>query len=136
MDKMSDIEDMQRAELLMSAICGNSNMTIENIEKKGRDEILNKVQMPIFGLHINGKMFRDKEETKEIVARKYKELGIEIINEANDLFYNVKLPNNLKLKSSESNYWTYLINEEKQELASIFYKAVFYDRDAFINIDW
>lgn len=128
-------EDLQRAELLISAINGNSNTTIENIEKKGRDKILDKIQLPIYGLHINGKVF-DREETKEIVAKKYKELGIEIINEENDLFYNVKLPYNIKLNGSESVYWTYLVDENGKELASIFYKAVFYDRDAFINIDW
>lgn len=131
------IEDIQMAELLLSAMSGiDSNTSIGNIEKRGRDEILNKTQIPIYGLHINGKMFCNKEETKENVAKKYKELGIEIINEENDLFYNVRLPNNIKLKSSESTYWTYLVNEDGKKLASIFYKAVFYDRDAFINIDW
>ncbi len=128
-------EDLQRAELLISAINGNSNTAIENIEKKGRDKILNKIQLPIYGLYINGKIF-DREETREIVVNKYKELGIEIINEENDLFYNVKLPYNIKLKDSESVYWTYLVDKNGKELASIFYKAVFYDRDAFINIDW
>ena len=57
-------------------------------------------------------------------------------NEENDLLYNVKLPEGIKLKDSESVYWTGLVNEEGKELASMFYKAVFYDRDAFININW
>lgn len=96
----------------------------------------NEIQLPIYGLHINNKMFDNKEETKELVLKKYKEIGIEIINEENDLFYNAKLPYNLKLKGSESIYWTYLVNEEEKELASIFYKSAIYDRDAFININW
>ena len=130
-------KDMQMQELLLSVLCGkDSNKTIDNIEKRGRDIIVNKVQLPIYANSINDKRFYTKEETKDLVLKKYKEIGIEIINEENDLFYNVKLPNNIKLKSSESNYWTYLINNSGKELASIFYKAVFYDRDAFINIEW
>ena len=135
---MSKEEDIQMTELLLSAMSGiDTNTSINNIERKGRDNILNKTQLPIYANTINGKYYSfEKENTKEAVREKYKEIGIEIINEENDLFYNVKLPKNLKLKSSESNYWTYLINNEGKELASIFYKAVFYDRDAFINIDW
>lgn len=134
---MSKEEDIQMTELLLSAMSGvDTNTSINNIEIRGRDNILNKTQLPIYANTINNKRFFTKEETKDLVLKKYKEIGIEIINEENDLLYNVKLPNNIKLKSSESNYWTYLTDENEKELASIFYKAVFYDRDAFININW
>ena len=128
----------QEMDLLLGALSGiDTNTIIGNIEQNGRDKILKKVQLPIYANTINGKYLNIKD-TKEEVAKKYWEIGIKIINEENDLFYNVELPENIKLKSSDNVYWTYLIDEKNNdyELASIFYKAVFYDRDAFININW
>lgn len=134
---MSKEEKMQKMELLLTAMSGKeTNTAINNIEKQGRDNILSKTQLPIYASEINGKRFWEREDSKELVKEKYKEIGIEIINKENDLFYNVKLPENIKLKPTESNYWTNLIDNNGKELGSIFYKAVFYDRDAFIFIDW
>lgn len=129
-------DDIQKMNLLLDVISGkDTNTSIDNIERSGRDNIINKTQLPIYANSINKKCY-DIENTKELVLKKYKELGIEVINEENDLFYNIKLPKNIKLKSSESKYWTYLVDDKGTELASIFYKAVFYDRKAFININW
>lgn len=133
---MDKEENIQITELLLSALFGDSNKKIEDIERKGRDSIVNNVKLPIYANSISEKRFYTKEETKDLVLDKYKEIGIKVINEENDLFYNVELPKNIKLKTSESNYWTYLIDNDGKELASIFYKAVFYDRNAFINIEW
>lgn len=134
---MSKEEKMQKMELLLTAMSGReTNTAINNIEKQGRDNILSKTQLPIYASKINDKRFWEREDSKELVKEKYKEIGIEIINKENDLFYNVKLPENIKLKPTESNYWTNLIDNNDKELGSIFYKAVFYDRDAFIFIDW
>lgn len=134
---MSKEEKMQKMELLLTAMSGReTNTAINNIEKQGRDNILSKTQLPIYASKINDKRFWEREDSKELVKEKYKEIGIEIINKENDLFYNVKLPENIKLKPTESNYWTNLIDNNDKKLGSIFYKAVFYDRDAFIFIDW
>lgn len=133
---MSKENDIQMMNLFLDVINGkDTNTSIDNIERSGRDNIINKTQLPIYANSINKQHYNIKNN-KELVLKKYKELGIEVINEENDLFYNVKLPKNIKLKSSESNYWTYLVDDKGTELASIFYKAVFYDRDAFININW
>lgn len=134
---MSREEEIQQIELLLTIMSGmDTNTAINDIEFQGRNNILSKTQLPIYASKINDKSFWKKEDSKELVKKKYKEIGIEIINEENDLFYNVKLPENIKLKSTESNYWTNLIDNNGKELGSIFYKAVFYDRDAFIFIDW
>ena len=114
MSEENDLE-IQKMELLIAAINKDSNNAINNIDQRGKKEILNKVQLPIYANTINKKHYIGNiKETKDLVVKKYKELGIEIINEENDLFYNVKLPNNIKLtdKDRDSVYWTYLINEE------------------------
>lgn len=134
---MNKEEEMQQMQLLLTSMSGmDTNTAINDIEAQGRNNILSKTQLPIYASKINDKRFWEREDSKELVKKKYKELGIEIINEENDLFYNVKLPENIKLKPTESNYWTNLIDNSGKELGSIFYKAVFYDRDAFIFIDW
>lgn len=130
-------EEIQGLELLLLEMNGiDTSAAINKIEKQGRDNILNKVQLPIYASKIKEERFWEKEKSKELVKKKYQEIGIEIINEENDLFYNVKLPENLKLRSTESKYWTELVADYGEKLADIFYKAVFYDRDAFIFIDW
>ena len=113
---MSKEEKMQKMELLLTAMSGReTNTAINNIEKQGRDNILSKTQLPIYASKINDKRFWEREDSKELVKEKYKEIGIEIINKENDLFYNVKLPENIKLKPTESNYWTNLIDNNGKE---------------------
>lgn len=68
-------------------------------------------------------------------APAYNLAGIEIIGEEDKLFYKVKLPENWTVEPhSNSQYWSDLKDDNGKVRAEIFYKAAFYDRDAFINI--
>ena len=63
----------------------------------------------------------------------YTAMGIEIIEDVNDLFFKVKLPEGWSLKATEHTMWNELIDDQGKTRAEIFYKAAFYDRDAFIR---
>lgn len=65
---------------------------------------------------------------------RYQNLGIEIVAVLDDLFYEVVLPEGWQVKShGDSAYWSDLVDEHGDRVGSIFYKAAFYDRSAFIN---
>ena len=62
-------------------------------------------------------------------------MGIKIIEDKDDLFMEVELPTGWSLKRTDHSMWSNLIDNKGRERASIFYKAAFYDRDAFINFN-
>lgn len=64
---------------------------------------------------------------------RYKAMGIEIIEDVNDLFFRVKLPEGWSLKATDHTMWNELIDDQGKTRAEIFYKAAFYDRNAFIR---
>ena len=77
---------------------------------------------------------------KNIIAKytkaRYEQLGITIIGDTDDLFYSVALPDGWRVElDGESSYWSYLYNDKNERVASMFYKAAFYDERAFINFE-
>lgn len=67
--------------------------------------------------------------TKEM----YEKVGIEIICENDDLFYQVKLPEGWKVEATDHSMWNSVKDDKGRERISFFYKAAFYDRNAFSN---
>lgn len=49
------------------------------------------------------------------------------------LFCSATLPKGWRKQGSDHDMWSYLLDDKGQKRASIFYKAAFYDRDAFIG---
>lgn len=54
--------------------------------------------------------------------------------EPNALFIGVMLPEGWRKVPTPHSMWSKLLDDKGRERASIFYKAAFYDRDAFINV--
>ena len=50
------------------------------------------------------------------------------------LFLDVTLPDGWKIERTDHSMWSKLIDANGRERASIFYKAAFYDRRAFMNV--
>lgn len=72
----------------------------------------------------------------EDYKNKLKKIGISVVDEENDgdnLFIKVKLPEKWKIERTDHHMWSNLLDEKGRRRASIFYKAVFYDREAFIS---
>ncbi len=69
--------------------------------------------------------------TQETIER----MGIKITGTLNDLFFTCEFPEGWKIVPSDGPMWTYLIDKSGNQRASIFYKAAFYDTDAFIKVN-
>lgn len=103
---------------------GNPN-AIEAQEAQGQQELVKSSQLPVKANSPRGVN----------AAEKYRELGICVVgNSAGDnLFLNVTLPDGWQIQATGHPMWSKLIDANGKEIASIFYKAAFYDREAFIN---
>lgn len=110
--------------ILLDAIANKDNLAdaIMRQEKRGQEKLVNSEVLP---KRINGRGTRADLE----------KMGIVFGKEADDLFIYVTLPKGWKKEGTEhSSMWSLLLDETGKERASIFYKAAFYDRDAFLNI--
>lgn len=83
------------------------------------------------------------KEEREIVIRnnidftkeQYEKMGITIHDEADDLFWNVSLPEGWSIKATDHRLWKHVYDEKGRKRADFFYKAAAWDRDAFINFE-
>jgi len=58
----------------------------------------------------------------------------ETIDGVSGLFVQVKMPKGWKKQATDHSMWSELVDETGKVRASIFYKAAFYDRDAFLRL--
>ena len=102
---------------------GVNSPAIENQEAQGQKEICEAEQLPRTD---GGKDLRDR----------YTKLGVKVLKETkgDDLFYDVTLPKEWKIISTDHSMWSNLVNEKGEIVANIFYKAAFYDRAAHTHI--
>lgn len=124
---------------------------IEDQERKGQLIILEKCRIPInvnYGIpdHIRfvgisddmeyeeRKRIADKNKI-EFVKQQYERMGIKIVKQYDDLFYSVELPEGWKVEATDHHMWNNLFDDKGRRRANFFYKAAFYDRDAFINFE-
>ena len=75
--------------------------------------------------------FCKKYDPEEYLEMMYKLHGIEIIEEYDDLFYRVNIPEGWTV--TNEGYWNYVKDAEENNIISYFYDSKFYDRDAFVS---
>ena len=121
MNKVTNTSKNPRVEWLMG---GNPN-AIEAQETQGQKEVVESSQLPS---KVNYPREIDIEE-------QYTLMGIKVIGntEGDDLFLDVELPNGWKKDSTDHSMWNKLFDDKGRERLNFFYKAAFYDRDAFVN---
>lgn len=107
-------------------VMGGNPDAIEEQEANGQKELTQASQLPV---KVNAPSGVD-------AILEYEKLGIKVIgkSDGDDLFFNVEIPNGWKIELTDHSMWTKLKDSEGNVKASIFYKAAFYDRDAFINL--
>lgn len=66
--------------------------------------------------------------------QKLEKLGFEFGEKVDDIFVEVKMPKGWKKLATEHSMWSELIDDKGKVRASIFYKAAFYDRSAFLRL--
>lgn len=103
------------------------SLAIENQEKRGQQEVVRNQRLP--------KYVHNRHLEKEDAKRQYEKMGIVVLNEYDDLFYNVQLPNGWKIKATDHSMWNELRDDKNRLRAKFFYKAAFYDRDAFVAFE-
>ena len=106
---------------------GGDPKAIEQQEAEGQKEITsptkerNCLQLP---LKINGD---DKDG--------YIKLVIKYRKPVDDIFGLYEVPKGFKTQPTDHPMWNKLLNQNGEVVADFFYKAAFYDREAFINFN-
>ena len=120
-------------EALLYAKEGESpSRAIENQEKRGQRAVVTNKRLPKATNYCSG---YHKHCDYDFTKNQYEKMGIKIIDEYDDLFWNVQLPDGWEIKATSHSMWNDLLDDKGRKRASFFYKAAFYDRDAFINFD-
>ena len=108
-------------------LSGLNPKAIEFQEAQGQEELMESTQLPR----------KESRYAPETACDIYKQLGIEVLNQEGDpadaLFVDVKLPEGWHIQPTEHSMWSELKDDKGGVRATIFYKAAFYDRDAFIT---
>lgn len=146
-----DEREMVFIDALLYAMEGKDpSKAIENQERRGQQSVVRNIRLPkkvndhsvpreFLWKGVKDSMeWKEKylilERNNEIYTRSiYEKLGIEILSDSDDLFYNVKLPNGWEIKPTDHHMWNDLYDDKGRKRAKFFYKAAFYDRSAFIN---
>lgn len=118
---MSKITNTARDDIHPEYLFGGNPSAIEEQEAKGQKELEESQQLPIqCG-------YKDK--------KKLEQAGVVFGKPLKDdpLFCEAVLPNGWKVEKTDHSMWSNLVDEKGKQRAGIFYKAAFYDREAFIT---
>jgi hypothetical protein len=126
--KVTDTTNTDPAEFLLDAMMrGSGPAAIEAQEARGQREAVNSDQLPTKGL-----LGKDRPV--------WEKMGIKIIEKepgttssGDSLFTLVELPKGWKKEATAHSMWNNLVDEKGRVRAKFFYKAAFYDRDAFMS---
>lgn len=88
-------------------------------EKRGQDEIVEGTALP--------------KSIARITVEEMEALGFTFGATVDDLFVACTLPDGWEIRPTDHNMWTHLHDAEGNHRASIFYKAAYYDRRAFLR---
>lgn len=100
---------------------GRNPRAIANQEREGQKQLAEDSALPRKGLH---DLLRDSVFAGIIVGDP---------RPGDPLFINVTLPAGWAIKPTSHDMWSDLVDETGVKRAEIFYKAAYYDRDAFIS---
>ncbi len=105
--------------LMESILAGTADGQVEKQEARGQKEFVASEQLPVEG-----------SDDPYVLA-----LGIEFgePSSGDDLFREAKLPEGWTKRATEHSMWSEIVDETGEARASVFYKAAFYDRRAFIR---
>ncbi len=123
MKKTTNTENNPMLQWLMG---GNPN-AIEAQEAEGQKELINSLQLPL----------KCNSPRGINAAEQYHKMGIKTFtgSKGDDLFLGVKLPDGWKKEATDHSMWNNLLDDKGRVRATFFYKAAFYDRDAFVNFN-
>lgn len=106
---------------------------IENQERREQLSVVRNCRLPKRGN--GGVPLEYIRDTVEFTKQQYERMGIKIIDEYDDLFYAVELPDGWEIKPTDHSMWNDVVDDKGRIRISFFYKGAFYDRDAFSNFN-
>ena len=129
----SDPETEGLMTLAIAMHTGSPTEAIETLEKMGQQEAVTSTQLPAQGTPGAYRHVREEEQGEHDLA--WEETGIEFGDlDGSELFRDAKLPAGWKQRPTDHHMWNEVVDDRGRVRASYFYKAEFYDRDAFINL--
>lgn len=131
---MENANELVMLEALLYAMEGESpSKAIENQEKREPQKVVRYLRLPKRGNA--GIPYNDRKNNLEFTRRQYEKMGIKILEDANDLFYAVELPDGWEIKPTKHSMWNEVVDDKGRVRISFFYEGTFYDRDAFSNFE-
>lgn len=101
---------------------GGASAAIDEMETQGQRDLVNSEVIPT----------RVNHGTDEELTALGFDLGEEV--DGDPMFRRATLPKGWKREGSEHALWSHIVDSKGRKRCSIFYKAAFYDRDAFISV--
>jgi len=117
------ITNTQKEQVHPEWLMGRNPNAIEAQEARGQHELCTSTQLPMKIQPPEGKKLL---ETAGIVFGEP--------SKDDPLFCAVTLPEGWQVRPTDHSMWSELVDKEGTVRASIFYKAAFYDRDAFLSV--
>lgn len=128
------------------------SLAIENQEKREQQKVTELKMLPMkTNLHSVPDEYRRKGITKdmdfkeemkimdqnnhEYTKEQYEKMGIKIIEDYDDLFFSVELPEGWEIKPTDHSMRNNVFDNKGRKRISFFYKGALYDRDAFSNFE-
>jgi hypothetical protein len=110
---------------LLGSLADGSGGYIERMEADGQRQLVNSDRLPA-----TGRTGCDADEA-------FLALGFEFgdPDPADPLFRPATLPPGWARQASDHSMWSYIVDEHGRRRVAIFYKAAFYDRDAFMRLE-
>ena len=105
--------------MLKGLLRGSMSGLIEEQEAHGQQALAASSELP-----------KPTPEVQEALER----MGVEFGDPSDDIFVYAKLPEGWKVRPTDHPLWSDLVNEQGRTIATIFYKAAFYDRSAHMNL--
>lgn len=137
---------------LLAAEGKDPTQAIVNQEKRGQQNVVRSKRLPkkvnsntvphdIYMAGVtNGMSYEERKKVTDLnlmayTINQYTEMGIKVLGDYDDLFFEVELPEGWDTRATSHTMWNELIDEKGRKRGTFFYKAAFYDRDAFINFE-
>jgi hypothetical protein len=122
---ITDTSKLSSEERLVTALLPSG---IRVQEARGQSELMQSAQLPTKGL-----LGRDRAAW-EALGIKILDANAGTVDASDALFCHVELPAGWKKVPTDHAMWTDLVDATDKLRGRIFYKAAFYDRDAFITL--
>lgn len=127
MNEITDTSSKAEREIAgLTMLATGQPFDVEAQERQGQQELLRSEQLP---RKINGLVQEAGDARRQMEA-----LGFVFGEPTDDLFCKATLPEGWSREGSEHAMWSHIVDERGAKRVAIFYKAAFYDRDAFMSL--